>query len=133
MKQFSLVIMAVISLLLMAACSTDAQLASINLSRAADQFEIDRRIIFYNGITEQYMLIIEGRCSIGSGTSSRSITVTCKTGENQLKKHILGLSDNVTYFAEQLATANVSTYRYRVIFKPESLVPDIDLETSISN
>lgn len=30
---------------------TDAQIASENLSKAADMFEIDRRIVFYNGIT----------------------------------------------------------------------------------
>lgn len=30
-------------------------------------------------------------------------TVTCKTGPREYKKHFLGLSDNVTYFAEQLA------------------------------
>lgn len=114
----------------LAGCSTDADVASRNISKAADQFEIDRRIVFYNGITNQYILTIEGRCSLGSGSSSKSVTVTCKTGPDAYKKHFLGLSDNVTYVAEQLQEADVSTYRYRVIFKPESLVPDIDLETS---
>jgi hypothetical protein len=32
------------------ACS-DADIASKNLSKAAEMFEIDRRIVFYNGIT----------------------------------------------------------------------------------
>jgi len=57
--------------------------------------------------------------------------VTCKTGANSFKKHFLGLSDNVTYFAEQIDGAGVSVYRYRVIFKPESIIPNIDLETSM--
>ena len=48
----------------LAACTPpDAQVASHNLSKAADMFEIDRRIVFYNGITDTYMLTIEGRCS----------------------------------------------------------------------
>lgn len=114
----------------LAGCADDASVASYNLSKAADNFEIDRRIIFYNGITDQYMLTIEGRCSLGAGTSSESITVTCKTGEGAYKKHQLGLSDNVTYFSEQLNVADVSAYRYRVTFKPEALIPDIDLRTS---
>ena len=38
----------------------------------------------------------------------------------------MGLSDNVTYFAEQLKTADVSSYHNRIIFKTQSIVPDID-------
>lgn len=36
---------------ILAGC-TDAEIASQNLSKAADMFEIDRRIVFYNGITD---------------------------------------------------------------------------------
>ena len=104
----------------------DADVASRNLSKAADQFEISRRVVFYNGITDSYMLTIEGRCSLGNFDSARSLSVTCKTGENAFKKHFLGLSDNVTYFVEQLDAADVSTYHYRVVFKPQSILPDID-------
>lgn len=109
---------------------TDADIASANLSRSADMFELERRIVFYNGITDSYILTIEGRCSVN--TISGNLAVTCKTGHDQYKKHYLGLSDNVTYFSEQLASSNVSVYRYRVIFKPEAIIPNIDLETSIT-
>lgn len=110
-------------------CSTDSQVASHNLSKAADMFELNRRIVFYNGITDAYILTIEGRCSITS--TSNKLVVTCKTGATSFKKHFLGLSDNVTYFAEQLEPANVSVYHYKVIFKPQSIIPNIDLETSL--
>lgn len=109
------------------ACERDADVASRNLSLAADQFEIQRRIVFYNGITGEYMLTLEGLCSLGNFDSSRQLSVTCKTGSNAYKKHFLGLSDNVTYFAEQIDGASVSTYHYRVIFKPASIIPDVDL------
>ena len=114
----------------MIGCQFDVNVASRNLSKAADMFEIERRIIFYNGITNQYILTIEGLCSLDSGSSAKSITVTCKTGRDEFKKHFLGLSDNVTYFVEQLEYAKTNVYRYRVIFKPETIVPDIDLSTS---
>lgn len=108
------------------ACS-DADIARRNLSQAADQFEINRRIIFYNGITDAYMLTIEGLCSLGGAESLKdAVSVTCKTGPGAYKKHYLGLSDNVTYFAEQIDPAPVNTYHYRVIFKPAAIVPDID-------
>jgi len=116
------------AMMLSSGCSTDADVATRNLSKAADMFEIDRRIVFYNGITDSYILAVEGRCSINADQSQ--LEVVCRTGENEYKKHFLGISDNVTYFAEQLEPAEVSTYRYRVIFKPESIVPNIDLKTS---
>ena len=109
---------------------SDADVASRNLSQAADMFEIERRVVFYNGITNDYILSIEGRCSLGNDRSATQMTVTCKTGPDAYKKHFLGLSDNVTYFAEQLAARDVSTYHYRVIFKPQTIVPDVDLRTS---
>lgn len=114
---------------LLAGCS-DAQVASHNISKAADQFEINRRVVFFNGITDKYLLVIEGRISIEADMMDGQLEVTCKTGKNEYKKHFLGLSDNVSYFVEQLDAAKVSTYHYRVIFKPEVIVPDIDLEIS---
>lgn len=119
-----------ISAILMTGCESDATVASRNLSKAADMFEINRRVIFYNGITGEYMLTIEGRCSIGTGQSAKSVTVTCKTSDSQFKKHFLGLSDNVTYFAEQMGYADVSVYHHRVIFKPQTILPDIDFRGS---
>jgi hypothetical protein len=110
------------------ACTTnDADVASENLSKAADQFEVLRRITFYNGITGEYILTIEGYCSLGNNDPPRELSVTCKLGEGQFKKHFLGLSDNVTYFAEQLESENVSTSHYRVVFKPSVIIPDIDI------
>ena len=109
-----------------AGCERAADVASRNLSVAADQFEIQRRIVFYNGITGGYMLTIEGLCSLGNFDSNRQLSVTCKTGPASFKKHFLGLSDNVTYFVEQLEPQKVGFYHYRVIFKPQSIIPDID-------
>lgn len=112
--------------LTMSACSSDADVASKNLSKAADNFEVQRRIVFYNGITGDYILEIQGRCSLGNDDSSGELSVTCMTGPGEFKKHFLGLSDNVTYFAEQIADAKVSKDNYRVVFKPSTIVPDVD-------
>ena len=107
------------------ACSSDADVASRNLSKAADQFEIDRRIVFFNGITDSYLMTIEGRCSIEADADDSQLEVTCQV-EGGYRKHFLGLSDNVSYFVEHLTPTDVSTTRYRVIFKPEVIVPDVD-------
>ena len=133
MKKYSVVLGALLLMVLLtsiAAGCNDAKVASNNLSKAADQFEINRRVVFFNGITDKYLLVIEGRASINVDTADGQLEVTCKTGENEYKKHFLGLSDNVSYFVEQIDAAKVNVYHYRVIFKPEVIVPDIDLKIS---
>ena len=127
-------IIAILAILLVG-CSDDADKASYNLSKAADNFEVARRVIFYNGINGEYLLEIEGRCSIehdtiGQNSRHDQLEVTCKLGHERFVKHFLGLSDNVTYFAEQIKTINVSTYHYRVTFKPQVIIPDIDFRFS---
>lgn len=119
----------ILGILMLIGCS-DAQVASKNLSTAADNFEVNRRVVFYNGITGEYMLEVEGRCSINADALDGQLELTCKVGPDQYKKHFLGLSDNVTYVVEQLEPVSVDEYHYRVIFKPETIVPSIDLETS---
>ena len=121
------ILMATTALFLLTACDDAAEVASRNLSKAADQFEISRRIVFYNGITGGYILTIEGLCSLGTGSETKSLTVTCKTGQNDYKKHFLGLSDNVTWFAEQVQQVRASEYRYRVIFRPSMIVPEFEV------
>ena len=121
-----MVLVFVIVLVFLVGCAPDADVASRNLSKAADMFEITRRVIFYNGITGDYILSVEGRCSIQD--QGNQLELTCKTGPEQYKKHFLGLSDNVTYFAEQIDPAIVNAYHYKVIFKPQSIIPDVDLK-----
>jgi hypothetical protein len=124
-------IVPVLAAAVLAGCSADADVASRNLSKAADMFEINRRIVFYNGITGEYMLTIEGLCSLGNHDSAGTLSVTCKTGPTNFKKHFLGLSDNVTYFVEQMEPAQASVFHYRVVFKPQIIVPDIDFRGDV--
>ena len=122
-KLFALVGMAA----MVSACMSDADIASHNLSKAADNFDISRRVVFYNGITGEYMLTIEGLCSKGNNETTRQVTITCKTGPNTYKKHFLGLSDNVTYVIEQVEPYPAGTNHYVVNFKPAAILPDIRL------
>lgn len=114
--------------LALAACTDDAQMASRNVSKAADNFEVPRRVVMFNGITDEYLLVVEGRCSILD--EGNQLEVICKTGPDQYKKHFLGLSDNVSYFAEQGDAVEASAYRYRVTFKPEAIVPSVNFRHS---
>jgi len=124
MKKIILATMVIWAAIGFTGCSTDASIASKNLAKAAEQFEIDRRIVFINTWTDKYLLKVEGKCSIQNQSSE--LEVTCKTGKDSYKKHNLGLSKNVTYVSEQMESIGVSVYHYRVMFKPQSIVRDLD-------
>lgn len=110
---------------LLISCASDSEVASYNVSQDAHQFKVFRRVVFYNGITDKYILTIEGYCSVT--TEDGRLAVIVKTEDGSYLKHYLGLSDNVTYFCEQLQPFEVSSSHYRVLFKPESIVPDVRL------
>jgi len=116
------------ALLALSGCS-EADTVSENLSKDADSFKVQRRVVFFNGITDKYLLTVEGRCALNTD-SSKKLTVTCKVGEDTYKKHYLGLSDNVSYFVEQTDAKYADAYHYKVLFRPETIIPDVELQTS---
>lgn len=112
---------------------SDADVAAKNLSVAAEQFEIPRHIVGINGITDKYLFEVVGYCSVETTDSGLggALEVTCKVVDEKTKKvgykkTFLGRSDNVTFVVEQLEPVQVSVTRYRVIFKPETLIPNFD-------
>lgn len=128
MKRTSILLAFAVACLSALSGCNDADVASKNLSIAADNFQITRRIVFYNTQSDTYMLTIEGLCSLGNADKNGELSVTCKVGPNAYKKHFLGLSRNVTYLVEQMDAAQVSPYHYKVVFKPAQIVPDLEVK-----
>lgn len=133
MKRTLLALLLILLALPLAGCGkSDADVAAHNLSVAAEQFEIPRHIVGINGITDKYLFEVIGYCSVETTESGLggALEVTCrvvgKDGKVGYKKTFLGLSDNVSFVVEQLEPVQVSTSRYRVIFKPEVLIPNFD-------
>ena len=124
MKKLLLVIACMATL---AGCSRDADVASRNLSNDADNFKVLRRVVFYNGITGEYILEVQGYCAIGNSDAARKLSITCKLDNGTYKKHYLGLSDNVTFFAEQIDGVAEGASHYKVTFKPSVIIPDVEL------
>ncbi|MGK4040822.1 hypothetical protein AB0Y20_00875 [Heyndrickxia oleronia] len=128
MKKKILIILTSIIVMILAGC-TEADTVSENLSKSADSFKVQRRVVFFNGITDKYLLSVEGLCAINVD-DAKKITVTCKVKDGKYKKHYLGLSDNVSYFVEQTDAKYEDPFHYKVLFRPEQIIPDIELQTS---
>jgi len=127
MKKIILAVLVVIALSVsFMGCENDATVVRQNLETAEQNFQVYRRVVFYNGITGDYILSIEGYLAI-IVDSDGDLVVTVKTENGAFMKHYLGLSDNVTYFSEALEPNSVSDKRYKVIFKPSVIIPTVEL------
>jgi len=123
-----LVVMASIAALAVVGCGgSNADTVSDNLSKEAEKFNVQRSILIVNNITDKVLFEVEGRCSIE--TPGGRLEVVCKHGPDDYRKHFLGLADNVSYVVAQPNGVDVSEYRTKIIFRPESIVPDFDLVT----
>ena len=123
MKMKLFMLFPMLPLLLLAGCD-DAVIARHNMQKAADNFEIMRRVVFYNSITDKIVMVTEGKCSVEPGSLRTS--VICKVGEGRYIRNFYGRSDNTVYFVEQMAPVPVNVYHYRRTFKPQAILPDID-------
>jgi hypothetical protein len=114
-----------------AGCTSAADTANKNLSKAAENFEVPRRVTGINGITDQVLFTVEGFCSY-EVPDSRTLEVICLVdrASGEVERTTLHLSDNVTFVSTQIGGVDVDLFRPRVIFRPETIIPNFDLSTS---
>jgi len=117
----------------LAACSSQSDTASYNLSKDADSFEITRKVVFHNDLNDTYLFEIEGRCALGNDDPDNQTTVICKIGEDKYVKEIFRMGDNVSVTAIQTEPSNTDPFHYTVIFRPETIIPNIELQTSAND
>lgn len=115
-----------VALLVLTGCDPEAKDVDKNLSTDADNFQIERKVMFVNGITDKVMLEIDGLCSVDMSNPER-YSVTCKDNTGSYVKHLMGKSDNVTAVVQQTSATKTSTSHYRFVLRPDALIPDVDV------
>jgi hypothetical protein len=127
MKKFTKLALALVMTLMIifSTCScTSAEMVNHNLSQAADNFQVIRKITVYNARTDLVVLEMEGAMSI-SNNSTHELVVTCMTGPNQYKKNYIYLNTYVIYVVEDISGTVTDPYHYKVHFYTP--IPDIDI------
>ncbi len=112
---------------LLAGCASAADVTDENLDTQAENFEIQRRIVFVNTITDTYMLEVQGLCNIRP--LSGRVQVTCQIGEDEFIRHAIYSGDNTAVVVEQIDPNTVSEWHYDIRFRPETILPDFSIET----
>lgn len=103
-------------------CS-EAENVNYNLSQAADNFEVVRRITVYNARTDMIIMEMEGLMSI-SNNGTNELVVTCRTGASEYKKNYVYLNEYVIYVVEDITGTVTDPYHYKIHFY--TALPDVD-------
>jgi hypothetical protein len=122
-KIFALMLVLVCLVGCLTGCS-EADNVNHNLSQAADNFEVVRKITVYNARTDMIIMEMEGLMSL-SNNSTSELVVTCRTGANEYKKNYVYLNDYVIYVVEDITGTVTDPYHYKIHFY--TALPDVDL------
>ena len=121
---------AVTTTLILSGCTSAADRADQNLSKACENFECPRRIVGVNGITDKVLWSVEGFCSYESDKDKVWTTCLVDRASGEVTRTTMTKADNVTMIVTQMQGVEVDLFRPRVIFRPENVVPNFDLSTS---
>jgi hypothetical protein len=110
-------------------CTSDADTAAQNLSTKAEKFEVQRKITVVNTRSDKVVFEVTGRCSIEFESKER-VMAMCKHGDDDFRKHYAVTGDTGMAMIEQLGPIDVDEYHTQIVIKPETIIPDFDLETS---
>ncbi|MEE0264410.1 MAG: hypothetical protein UD936_02190 [Acutalibacteraceae bacterium] len=107
---------------------TQAERASYNLSKEADNFNDVRQITVINCLQGDVLFQMTGKMSITPDPTENQLEIIVEDENGEYKKHFIGLSDNVTYVVEDITSKDVSKYKYTLNFNPEMWIPN-DIKT----
>jgi len=122
-KLISILLVVIFTVFCFASC-TAADNVNHNLSQAADNFQVARKITVYNARTDLIVMEMEGYMSLSNNLSSE-LVVTCMVGPNNYKKNYVYLNEYVIYVVEDITGTPTDPYHYKVHFY--GAMPDIDI------
>lgn len=125
MKKILVLMLILVMMFTFVGC-TAATNVNYNLSQAADNFQVLRKITVYNARTDLIVLEMEGYMAL-SNTTTSELVVTCMTGPNQYKKNYIYLNEYVIYVVEDISNTSTDPYHYKVHFY--TALPDFDVNS----
>lgn len=115
------VIVILASCFIVTGCADQASIVSQNISKQADNFNVIRRVTVINCIQGDTIFVMEGKLSIE--TTSEKLYIIVENADGSYAKHIIGLSDNVTYTVEDINGNYVDRYNFTINYNPKMWIP----------
>ncbi|MBC1524134.1 hypothetical protein HB884_07930 [Listeria booriae] len=120
-KLLTVVLLISIVALTLAGC-TEANKVSSNVSKEADNFNVNRRVAIINVRTDKVEFEVIGRISVDTSDKNK-LVIIAETAKGKFKKHLINMTSWNMYVVEDLEGAAVNKYKYEVNYMPESIIP----------
>lgn len=98
--------------------SGESAMVSYNVSKEANNFNVQRRLTVINARTDTILLQLEGTFSI-SNNSTNELEIICEVAEDKYQKHYVYLNECTIYVVEDISGVSVDKYHYEINFLPE--------------
>lgn len=106
----------------------EADVASSNVSREADNFKAYRKVTIINNMTDTTLLEFKGWASIRVDEAENQLEIIYRVGKDKYKKDFVGLNDMTTYVVTQVDAMDVDPYQYEWTYHSEGNLIPIDPE-----
>lgn len=121
-----LAIIAILVLLLMglfslSACN-DADRLQDNLSKAADHFDVYRRVTVINLRRDTVLLEVEGLIAI-KDSAKNELAIIIQTGKKEYKMHYFYFGGEVIYLVEQVDSIHTDAYHWDI--RVHAVIPNV--------
>ena len=100
---------------------TKSSMVNHNVSKEADNFNVERKITVINVRNNQVLYELTGTFSM-QNSDKNELTIISEVGKDIYKKDFIYLSEWTTYIVQDVSGADVDPYHYEVSILPESLV-----------
>lgn len=99
----------------------EASRVSHNISKEADNFNVERKITVINQRTDTILFQMQGNFSISNSSGGELAVIGANDGGYY--KHYIYLSDEITYIVEDMGVRDVNTAKYTIRFNPNMVIP----------
>jgi len=123
MKKFRKSIFVVLCMVLCLTGCSQAERASYNVSKQADNFNVLRQLTAINNMTNDTILQMTGKFSITVDSADNQLEVIVENDDGSYSKHFVGLNDMTTYTIVDLENNYVNPYKFTLNFNPDMWIP----------
>ncbi|KGL46326.1 hypothetical protein EP56_01675 [Listeriaceae bacterium FSL A5-0209] len=120
-KIITIIVLTSMVALILVGC-TQADKVSQNVSKEADNFNVNRRVAIINVRTDKVEFEVIGRISVNT-EDDKKLVIIAETANGVYKKHLVNMTSWNMYVVEDLEGAAVNKYKYEVNYMPESILP----------
>ena len=103
------------------ACLTgcrESEKVSYNLSKEADNFNVQRKLTVLNARTDSVLLEMTGNFALANNDDGE-LEIICEVADGVYQKHFVYLNDYTLYVVEDISNTGVSKYHYEMNIIPQ--------------